>query len=103
MRRTVLTALALVVVLAGFRTPALAQGTNAPSIDLQLEMQRKRTVVPPRPDVGPAAKEAEAAAERIQQQRQAEELGKKAMQAPMPPLDESVVEGSRARQLQDKR
>jgi hypothetical protein len=102
MRVTMLIGLALLIILSGTPVPALAQASDETSIDLQLEMKRKRSVVPPPAETSPAVSDAEAAARRLEEQRRAEELSNKAMQPPPPPLDPSVVEGSRSRQRQEQ-
>jgi hypothetical protein len=100
MRRTALIGLALLLVIPAFGVPASAQNPDT-STDLKIELKRKRHVVPPPADTGAGASEAEAAAQRIEEQRRLEELRRKAMPRPSPPLDESVVEGSRAKQLHE--
>ena len=75
--------------------------SGSQSTDLQLELKRKRSVVPPPSDTGQAVKDADAAARQLDEQRQADEMRTRAMWPPSPPLDESVVEGSRSRQLQE--
>ncbi len=92
--------LALLVLVPAAREPALAQGPGSQST-LQLELKRKRSVVPPPSDTGQAVKDADAAARQLDEQRQADEMRTRAMWPPSPPLDESVVEGSRSRQLQE--
>ena len=101
MRRVLLVSLAMIVLVSGSRLPVFAQASASPSIDLQIEQKRKRAVVPPPSETGQAVKDADAAARQLDQQRRVEELSNKAMQSPPPPLDESVVEGSRQRQLQE--
>ena len=101
MRRTLMIAVALMTIVPGFCVPALAQSPDAKSTDLKIELKKKRSVVRPPADTGPATGEAEAAAQRMEEERRAGELQRKAMPSPAPPLDESVVEGSRARQLRE--
>ena len=90
--------LALLVLVPAAREPTLAQGSGSQSTDLQLELKRKRSVVPRPSDTGQAVKDADAAARQLDEQRQADEMRTRAMRPPSPPLDEEV-EGSRSRQL----
>ena len=93
--------LALLVLVPAAREPALAQGSGSQSTDLQLELKRKRSVVPRPSDTGQAVKDADAAARQLDEQRRADEMRTRAMRPPSPSLDESVVEGRRSRQLQE--
>ena len=100
MRRPAVIGLALLLVIPVFGGPAAAQNPDA-STDLKIELKRKRHVVPPPADTAGAASEAAASAQRIEEQRRLEEFRRKAMPPPSPPLDESVVEGNRAKQLRE--
>ena len=101
MIRLLLSALLLLAILSGLSLPAGAQGPDAKRSDLNLELKKKRTVVAPPVETGAGAREADAAARRIEEQRRAEELQRKAMPAVPPPLDQSVTEGIRGKQLQE--
>jgi len=99
MKALALTGLALLAVICASGVPALAQTQDKGSTEL--ELKHKRTIVAPPTDVESAKRDADAATKRTEEQRQLEEYSKKATQKPSPPLDESVVEGSRARQRQE--
>ena len=103
MRLATLMGLACLIVVVGASAPVLAQSSDQPSTDLQLELKRKQFVVPPPADKDAAAHDADAAARRLEEERRVDELSKKAMQPPPPPLDESVVEGIRSKKLQEQR
>ena len=101
MRRAVMTGLALASVLsATLCSPVWAQTPQGPSTDVRIDTKQKRTIVKPPMETGTAAGEAEAAAQKLEEQRRAEELLRKAGPSASPPLDESVVEGSKGRELQ---
>jgi hypothetical protein len=101
MRRGTLVGMTVMVVVLGAGGVMLAQTGDTPSADVQIELKRQRTIVAPRPDSAPAATEAEAAAERLEEQRRVDRLLRKSTEPPAPPLDERVVEGSRAKRLQE--
>ena len=101
MRRAMMTGLALASVLVAELCPAVsAQTPQGQSTDVQIETKQKRTIVKPPVDAGTAAGEADAAAQKLEEQRRAEELLRKATPSASPPLDESVIEGSKGRELQ---
>jgi hypothetical protein len=97
MRGRALAGLAVVAIVVGAGGVMLAQTRDTPSTDVQIEIKRQRTIVAPRPDPAPAATEADAEADRLQEQRRVDQLLRKTMEPPPPPLDESVVEGSRSK------
>jgi hypothetical protein len=102
MRRVTVIGLTALVLISAPIVPVSAQKPDGASSGVQLELKRQRTVVPPPVDAGAAAREAEEAARRLDEQRRADELIRKATPRLTPPLDESVVEGSRAKQLQEQ-
>ena len=102
MRYVMLTGLGLLATIVASGTPVRAQTTAQPSIDLKIEQKRQRTIVAPPADAGASASEADRAADKLDEQRRAEELRKKAVEpSAAPQLDESVVEGIRGKQLQE--
>lgn len=102
MRRAIVTAVVLLAVLAASGPPVLAQKPEGPSTDMRIERKQQRPIVQPPANTGPGVGDAEATADKLDEQRRVEELRRKAMQPPPPPLDESTVEGMKARQLQEQ-
>jgi hypothetical protein len=100
-RRALTIGVAVLAMVAASGLPAAAQSADPKATDLKLEMKKKRTVVVPPAETAPAAGDAEAAARRLDAQRRAQELQRKAGPAPAPPLDETVVEGIHGKQLQE--
>lgn len=99
MRRLLLTAVLLLAILSGFSLPVTAQGPDSRGTDLNVELKKKRTVVKPPVETDAGASEADAVARRLDEQRRAEELQRKATPTVPPPLDERVTEGIRGQQL----
>jgi hypothetical protein len=104
MKRALIVALlGLASVLAGFwLAPAWAQDSGTSSGSLQIEAERKRTIVHPRPPLAPAIEDAERAAAELERQRRERELTRQLMrpQPRRPDLDYDVRSGIQGQNLQ---
>jgi hypothetical protein len=77
------------------------QSSESARGDLQIELERKRIIVGPRPSAEEAARDVEDTRRAVEQQRQTEQLLKSATGVPRrPDLDESVVGGVQSRNIQ---
>ena len=99
MRRVFSSALLLLAIVSGPSLPVMAQLPDTKGTDPSIELKKKRTVVKPPVETGAGASEADAAARRLDEQRRADELQRKATPTVPPPLDERVTEGIHGQQL----